>query len=200
MQERLMKVRLKRLMMLGVLLVLFTPFSFGKPITYVIDPSHTFPAFEADHMGGLSLWRGKINSTSGEIILDKKNKTGYVNVVMEMDSIDFGNDKMTKQAKSDDMFDVEEFPQAKYEGILINFQDGSPTKVEGELTLHGITKKVDLEIKAFKCKLHPFKLREVCGADIRGNIMRDDFGISYAKMMGFKMDVALRIGVEAIKK
>ena len=195
-----MKLRLKRLMMLGVLLVLFTPFSFGKPVTYVIDPSHTFPAFEADHMGGLSLWRGKINSTSGEIILDKKNKTGYVNVVMEMDSIDFGNDKMTKQAKSDDMFDVEEFPQAKYEGILINFQDGSPTKVEGELTLHGITKKVDLEIKAFKCKLHPFKLREVCGADIRGNIMRDDFGISYAKMMGFKMDVALRIGVEAIKK
>ena len=195
-----MKVRLKRLMMLGVLLVLFTPFSFGKPITYVIDPSHTFPAFEADHMGGLSLWRGKINSTSGEIILDKKNKTGYVNVVMEMDSIYFGNDKMTKQAKSDDMFDVEEFPQAKYEGILIDFQDGSPTKVEGELTLHGITKKVDLEIKAFKCKLHPFKLREVCGADIRGNIMRDDFGISYAKMMGFKMDVALRIGVEAIKK
>ena len=195
-----MKVRLKRLMMLGVLLVLFTPFSFGKPVTYVIDPSHTFPAFEADHMGGLSLWRGKINSTSGEIILDKKNKTGYVTVVMEMDSIDFGNDKMTKQAKSDDMFDVEEFPQAKYEGILINFQDGSPTKVEGELTLHGITKKVDLEIKAFKCKLHPFKLREVCGADIRGNIMRDDFGISYAKIMGFKMDVALRIGVEAIKK
>ena len=195
-----MKVRLKRLTMLGVLLVLFTPFSFGKPVTYVIDPSHTFPAFEADHMGGLSLWRGKINSTSGEIILDKKNRTGYVTVVMEMDSIDFGNDKMTKQAKSDDMFDVEEFPQAKYEGILINFQDGSPTKVEGELTLHGITKKVDLEIKAFKCKLHPFKLREVCGADIRGNIMRDDFGISYAKMMGFKMDVALRIGVEAIKK
>ena len=195
-----MKVRFKRLMMMVALLVLYTPFSFGKPVTYVIDPSHTFPAFEADHMGGLSLWRGKINSTSGEIILDKKNRTGYVTVVMEMDSIDFGNDKMTKQAKSDDMFDVEEFPQAKYEGILINFQDGSPTKVEGELTLHGITKKVDLEIKAFKCKLHPFKLREVCGADIRGNIMRDDFGISYAKMMGFKMDVALRIGVEAIKK
>ena len=186
--------------MMIVLLVSVAPLSFGKPVTYEIDPNHTFPAFEADHMGGLSLWRGKINSTYGEIILDKKNRTGYVTVVMEMDSIDFGNDKMTKQAKSDDMFDVEEFPQARYEGTLINFQDGSPTKVEGELTLHGITKKVDLEIKAFKCRLHPFKLREVCGADIRGNIMRDDFGISYAKMMGFKMDVALRIGVEAIKK
>ena len=194
-----MKVRLKRLMMI-VLLVSVAPLTFGKPVTYEIDPNHTFPAFEADHMGGLSLWRGKINSTSGEIILDKKNKTGSVNVVMEMLSIDFGHDEMNKRAKSDDMFDIQEFPQASYEGKLINFQDGAPTKVEGELTLHGITKKVDLEIKAFKCKLHPFKLREVCGADIRGNIMRDDFGISYAKMMGFKMDVALRIGVEAIKK
>ena len=194
-----MKVRLKRLMMI-VLLVSVAPLSFGKPVTYEIDPNHTFPAFEADHMGGLSLWRGKINSTSGEIILDKKNKTGSVNVVMEMLSIDFGHDEMNERAKSDDMFDIEEFPQAKYEGLLINFQDGSPTKVEGELTLHGITKKVDLEIKAFKCRLHPFKLREVCGADLRGNIMRDDFGIKYGKMLGFKMGVALRIGVEAIKK
>jgi polyisoprenoid-binding protein YceI len=194
-----MKVRLKRLMMI-VLLVSVAPLSFGKPVTYVIDPSHTFPAFEADHMGGLSLWRGKINSTSGEIILDKKNKTGSVNVVMEMLSIDFGHDEMNKRAKSDDMFDIEEFPQASYEGKLINFQDGAPTKVEGELTLHGITKNVDLEIKAFKCRLHPFKLREVCGADLRGNIMRDDFGIKYGKVLGFKMGVALRIGVEAIKK
>ena len=194
-----MKVRLKRLMMI-VLLVSVVPLSFGKPVIYEIDPNHTFPAFEADHMGGLSLWRGKINSTSGEIILDKKNKTGSVNVVMEMLSIDFGHDEMNKRAKSDDMFDIEEFPQASYEGKLINFQDGTPTKVEGELTLHGITKNVDLEIKAFKCRLHPFKLREVCGADLRGNIMRDDFGIKYGKMLGFKMGVALRIGVEAIKK
>ena len=194
-----MKVRLKRLMMI-VLLVSVVPLSFGKPVIYEIDPNHTFPAFEADHMGGLSLWRGKINSTSGEIILDKKNKTGSVIVVMEMLSIDLGHDEMNKCAKSDDMFDIKELPQASYEGKLINFQDGAPTKVEGELTLHGITKNVDLEIKAFKCRLHPFKLREVCGADLRGNIMRDDFGIKYGKMLGFKMGVALRIGVEAIKK
>ena len=194
-----MNESLKRLMMI-MLLVSVAPLSFGKSVTYEIDPNHTFPAFEADHMGGLSLWRGKINSTSGEIVLDKKNKTGSVNVVMEMLSIDFGHDEMNKRAKSDDMFDIEEFPQASYEGKLINFQDGAPTKVEGELTLHGITKNVDLEIKVFKCRLHPFKLREVCGADLRGNIMRDDFGIKYGKVLGFKMGVALRIGVEAIKK
>ena len=112
----------------------------------------------------------------------------------------FGHDGMNKHAKGDDMFDIEKFPEAKYQGVLIDFQDGAPTKVEGKLTLHGITKEVDLDIKTFKCKIHPFKFKEVCGADIHGNIMRDDFDISYGKMLGFKMDVALRIGVEAIKK
>ena len=195
-----MKIKSNHLIVMFVLQLLITSHSLGKPVTYEIDPSHTFPAFEADHMGGLSLWRGKINSTSGEIILDKKNKTGSVNVVMQMDSIDFGHDGMNKHAKGDDMFGIEEFPEAKYEGTLIDFQDGAPTKVEGKLTLHGITKKVDLDVMAFKCKIHPFKLKQVCGADVHGKIMRDDFGISYGKLLGFKMDVALRIGVEAIKK
>ena len=195
-----MKTRLNQLATILVTVFLFSTLSYAKPVTYIIDPSHTFPTFEADHMGGLSLWRGKITSTSGEIILDEKDETGSVSVVMEMSSLDFGHEEMNKHAKSDDMFDIEKFPQAIYQGNLTGFDDGVPSKVEGELTLHGITKKVDLNIKTFKCKLSPFKLKRVCGADVHGNIMRDDFGVSYAKAFGFKMDVALRIGVEAIKK
>ena len=185
-------------------LVLLSPFCISftqaKPITYEIDSSHTFPAFEADHMGGLSLWRGKINSTSGEIVLDKDKETGSVNVIMDMSTIDFGHEGMNKHAKNSDMFDVEKYPEAVYKGNLTDFIDGAPTKVKGSLTLHGVTKPVDLDIKSFKCRLHPFKLKQVCGADAYGNIMRDDFGVDYAKRLGFKMEVALRIGVEAIKK
>ena len=175
-------------------------FTQAKPVTYEIDSSHTFPAFEADHMGGLSLWRGKINSTSGEIVLDKDKETGSVNVIMDMSTIDFGHEGMNKHAKNSDMFDVEKYPEAVYKGNLTDFIDGAPTKVKGSLTLHGVTKPVDLDIKSFKCRLHPFKLKQVCGADAYGNIMRDDFGVDYAKRLGFKMEVALRIGVEAIKK
>jgi polyisoprenoid-binding protein YceI len=185
-------------------LVLLSPFCISftqaKPITYEIDSSHTFPAFEADHMGGLSLWRGKINSTSGEIVLDKDKETGSVNVIMDMSTIDFGHEGMNKHAKNSDMFDVEKYPEAIYKGSLTDFIDGAPTKVKGSLTLHGVTKPVDLDIKSFKCRLHPFKLKQVCGADAYGSIMRDDFGVDYAKRLGFKMEVALRIGVEAIKK
>ena len=195
-----MKKNLPTLISLVLLSSLCISFTQAKPITYEIDSSHTFPAFEADHMGGLSLWRGKINSTSGEIVLDKDKETGSVNVIMDMSTIDFGHEGMNKHAKNSDMFDVEKYPEAVYKGNLTDFIDGAPTKVEGSLTLHGVTKPVDLDIKSFKCRLHPFKLKQVCGADAYGNIMRDDFGVDYAKRLGFKMEVALRSGVEAIKK
>ena len=195
-----MKKNLPTLISLVLLSSFCISFTQAKPITYEIDSSHTFPAFEADHMGGLSLWRGKINSTSGEIVLDKDKETGSVNVIMDMSTIDFGHEGMNKHAKNSDMFDVEKYPEAVYKGNLTDFIDGAPTKVKGSLTLHGITKPVDLDIKSFKCRLHPFKLKQVCGADAYGNIMRDDFGVDYAKRLGFKMEVALRIGVEAIKK
>ena len=195
-----MKKNLPILISLVLLSSFCISFTQAKPITYEIDSSHTFPAFEADHMGGLSLWRGKINSTSGEIVLDKDKETGSVNVIMDMSTIDFGHEGMNKHAKNSDMFDVEKYPEAVYKGNLTDFIDGAPTKVKGSLTLHGVTKPVDLDIKSFKCRLHPFKLKQVCGADAYGNIMRDDFGIDYAKRLGFKMEVALRIGVEAIKK
>ena len=195
-----MKKKFPTLISLVLLSYFCISFTQAKPITYEIDSSHTFPAFEADHMGGLSLWRGKINSTSGEIVLDKDKETGSVNVIMDMSTIDFGHEGMNKHAKNSDMFDVEKYPEAVYRGNLTDFIDGAPTKVKGSLTLHGVTKPVDLDIKSFKCRLHPFKLKQVCGADAYGNIMRDDFGVDYAKRLGFKMEVALRIGVEAIKK
>ena len=195
-----MSVNLSRIVTALSSLFLLSSLSLGEPVTYEIDSSHTFPAFEADHMGGLSLWRGKINSTSGEVVLDEENETGSVNVVMDMSSIDFGHDGMNRHAKSDDMFDVEKYPESLYVGQLTNLIDGKPTKVEGKLTLHGVTKEVNLDINAFKCMLHPRKLKRACGADASAMIMRDDFKIDYAKMFGFKMDVALRIGIEAIKK
>lgn len=180
------------------LLVLAAEQSISKMKIYQIDSNHTYPSFEADHMGGLSFWRGKINSTSGEIRLDKKASLGSVNVTMDMATIDFGHDKMNDHAKNEDMFDVKKFPTATFRGRLVDFIDQTPTKVEGQLTLHGVTKPLTLEIVKFKCMFHPFKMREACGADARGVIMRDEFGIDYAKMMGFDMRVELRISVEAI--
>jgi len=173
--------------------------AFAAPVKYNIDPNHTFPSFTADHMGGLSNWRGKIKSTSGDVTVDTAAQTGTVNVKMNVDTIDFGHDKMNTHAKSAEIFDTTKFPEATYTGKLAGFKNGAPTEVDGSLTLHGVTKPVKLKINSFLCKQHPMLKKEVCGADASGKINREDFGVSYGKAYGFKQDVELQIQIEAVK-
>lgn len=171
----------------------------AAPVTYQIDSNHTYPSFEADHMGGLSTWRGKFNASSGTITLDEQAQTGTVEVKIDTASIDFGHDKMNAHARSADMFDVANYPTATYTGTLTSFVDGAPTEVDGTLELRGVKKPVKLTINKFLCKPHPMAKREVCGADASGSFNREDFGISYGKQLGFDMGVKLLIQVEALK-
>jgi polyisoprenoid-binding protein YceI len=171
----------------------------AAPVTYDIDPNHTYPSFEADHLGGLSVWRGKFDKSEGTIVLDKEKGTGTVEVTVDASSIDFGHAKLNEHARGPEMFDVTKFPTATYKGTLAKFKDGSPTEVKGELTLHGVTKPVTLTISQFLCKPHPLLKKEVCGADASGTFNRADFGISYGDKYGFKQDVKLAIQVEAVR-
>lgn len=173
--------------------------AFAAPVKYNVDPGHTYPSFEADHMGGLSVLRGKFNTSSGSIVVDKEAQTGTVEITIDTKSIDFGHDKLNAHAASGEMFDAEKFPTATYSGKLTNFKNGAPTEVDGSLTLHGVTKPVKLTVGKFLCKQHPMSKKDVCGADASATINREDFGITYGKQLGFDMNVALRIQVEAVK-
>lgn len=169
----------------------------AEPVTYNIDSAHTYPAFEADHQGGLSIWRGKIERSSGTVIFDKEAQTGSVEVTMDMSSINFGHAGMNEHAMTADMLDVEKFPTAVYMGQLVNFENGSPTEIEGTLTMHGVTQPVTLAVERFRCQPHFRHGREVCGADASATIDREAFGVDYDKDHGFFMDVDLMITIEA---
>jgi polyisoprenoid-binding protein YceI len=144
----------------------------------------------------MSFWRGKFNSTTGTIVLDKEAGTGTVDITVDAASIDFGLEDMNKHARSADMFDVEKFPTATFKGKLARFKDGTPTEVDGELTLHGVTKPLKLTIHSFKCKPNR-EQKDYCGADASAKFDREDFGISFGKSFGFLTDVTLQIQVEA---
>lgn len=167
-------------------------------VEYRIDPDHTYPSFEADHLGGLSVWRGKFNHSSGTVTLDKAGGSGTVNVVVDMKSADFGQDQLNEKAQGKELFDTANYPQAIYKGQLAGFVDGKPTRVTGTLTLHGVTRPLELKIDSFKCMPHPLLKREVCGADALTTFQRDAFGMDAGKPYGFSMAVTLRIQVEAI--
>jgi len=189
---------MKKIQWVSLLSLVFCASAGAAPVTYNIDPTHTFPSFEADHMGGLSVWRGKFDKTSGTVTLDKAAKTGTVDIVVDATSVNYGLGIMDEKAKSAELFDVAKYPTATYKGKLDGFVNGAPTKVVGNLTLHGVTKPVDLKIQSFKCIQHPMYKREVCGADALTTIKRNEFGMDAGKAYGFSMDVTLRIQVEAL--
>jgi polyisoprenoid-binding protein YceI len=170
----------------------------AEPVTYQVDPAHTYPSFEADHFGGVSTWRGKFTKSSGTIVIDREKGTGTVDITVDPSSIAFGNAKLDEHVKSPEMFDVAKYPTASYKGKLTGFKNGVPTQVDGEFTLHGVTRPLTLTINSFKCMTYPDK-KEHCGADVSGTINRADYGVSYGEKYGFKMDTKLAIQVEGVR-
>src|SRR6476659_2567542 len=88
----------------------------AAPATYKVDTEHTHPSFEADHFGGMSVWRGKFNESSGTVVIDREAKSGTVDIVINTNSIDFGLEKLETHVKSGDagMLDTAKFPTATY--------------------------------------------------------------------------------------
>jgi len=115
-----------------------------------------------------------------------------------MKSADFGLDALNKVAGGKELFEVAKYPKAVFKGTLEGFANGAPTRAVGTLEMHGKTNPVTLEIRKFKCVMHPMFKREVCGADVYAALDREQFGIDAGKAYGFSMSVDLRIQVEAV--
>ncbi len=160
---------------LALPLVVLVAAAAAQPVTYTIDPDHTYPSFAADHMG-LSTWRGKFDHTTGTITLDRTKHTGKVHIVTQIDSIDFGNPPLAQMVLRDAIpgslcktqctfFDAAKYPTAVYDGKLADFVAGAPTRAVGALTLHGVTRPLELKIGHFRCIPDPvLRPRERCGA------------------------------------
>ena len=180
-------------------LLLGTSIVSAAPESYTIDPTHTYPSFEADHMGGLSVWRGKFRSSSGTVTYDAAGQSGEVNITIDPASVDFGMEALDAEAKGPDMFNVAKYPTASYKGKLAQFKDGAPTAVVGQFTFHGVTRPLTLKIRSFKCAPNPMTKKQTCGADAIATFDRGEYGMDYGRAYGFRMAVNLAIQVEAMK-
>ena len=170
----------------------------AAPDNYTIDPAHTYPSIEFSHMG-MSVWRGKFNKTTGKISLDRAARTGTVEVVIDISSINFGLAAMDEKARSDDFFDAAKFPTATYKG-KVHFAGDKPGIVNGQITIRGVTRPATLSINLFNCMPHPMLKKEVCGADAEGELNWSEYGMKLSQYgQGDAGKVRLRIQVEAIK-
>jgi polyisoprenoid-binding protein YceI len=164
---------------------------------YTIEPFHTYPSFEVPHQG-ISFWRGKFNKTSGKIWLDREKQTGRVEITVDTATANFGLPILDQRVRGEEWFDVEKYPTATYVGDSMTFRGGVPVAVNGQLTLRGVTRPVKLDIVEFKCTEHPMFKREVCGADVRAEFDRREFGM-VQDIFDNNGTVRLQIQVEALK-
>jgi polyisoprenoid-binding protein YceI len=188
------------LIAVGALASSFSLGAFAAADTYQLDPTHTYPSFEADHFGGLSVWRGKFAKSSGTVTLDRAAKTGTVDVTVDPASVETGNTKLDDHLKTDTFFDVTKYPSVTYKGTDIKFDGDKPVEVIGSLTIRGVTKPLNLTIESFKCMQHPVLKREVCGVEASAHFNRNDYGMDFGAKYGFNMDTKLHIQAEGIKQ
>ncbi len=171
----------------------------AAPATYSVDPTHTFASFEITHFGTSTI-RGRFDKKEGSVTFDRAAKTGKVEITIDMASINSGVAPFDGHLKSKDLFNVAEFPTAKFVGDKFSFTGDKVTAVSGTLTLMGKTQPVTLKATNFNCYDNPMVKREVCGGDFETVLQRSAFGITYALPMAAPDNVRLLVQVEAVKQ
>lgn len=163
---------------------------------YTIDPFHTYPNFEIDHLG-FSIMHGRFGKTEGSLTIDWAKNTGSVDITIDAASIDTGMKKRDDHLRSPDFINAAEFPEITYKSTKVVINADKSAKVEGDLTLMGVSKPVTLTVKRINCGDHPMqKGTYVCGLNAEGMIKRSDFGVTYA-LPAVGDEMKLNIEVEA---
>jgi polyisoprenoid-binding protein YceI len=147
---------------------------------YTVDPAHSAAVFRVSHLG-LSWSYGRFGDVSGSFAIDAQNPSGTLFTLMaQVGSIDTGNAKRNEHLKSPDFFDAAQYPTVSFKSTSVRPVNGG-YEVEGDLTLHGVTKPITLNLKGGRTAEFPRGVQRT-GYVTEFSIKRSDFGMD--KMVG----------------
>lgn len=168
----------------------------AAPETYVIDGTHTYPRFSYNHFG-LSTQLSRFNTTTGTITLDREARTGTVDIVIDMTSVDTGYATFNEHIQGEDFLDTAQHPTATFKSTRVAFDGDTPVAIDGDLTIKGVTHPVTLQLSSFTAMPHPMVGKNAIGANANVTVKRSDFNAGkFAPNVGD--DVTIDIAVEAI--
>jgi polyisoprenoid-binding protein YceI len=163
---------------------------------YALDPVHTRIAFWIDH-AGFSNAIGTVSGSTGSLQFDPNDwSTARVEATIPLRNLDLGDAKWDKAAQG--LIDVDKFPEARFVSTRIVPVNEHVANVFGNLTLHGITREVELIVNFNQVKrlsLPPF--HRIAGFNAIATIHRSDFGIDAWKTL-IGDEIEMRIEVEAL--
>lgn len=181
-----------------LLLTLTASAALAAPETYVLDSSHTYPRFSYSHLG-LSTQLSRFNTTTGKVVFDKAAKSGSVDIEIDAKSVDTGSTLFNQHIQGEDFLDTAKYPKAIFKSTNVVFEGEKPVKIEGNLTIKGVTKPVTLTVTSFQAMPHPMQKKDAIGANAYTTIKRSEFNAGkYAPNVGD--EVRIDIAIEAIKQ
>lgn len=173
--------------------------------TWQIDPMHTSVEFTVRHMM-ISNVKGTFEKTSGTITVEGADPTtAKIDAVIDASSINTRVEKRDADLKSPDFLDVAKYPSITFISTKVEAAGDGKWKVTGDLTLHGVTKPVVLDVEGTGAPIKDPFGNTRAGASATTKINRKDFGVAYNKALeagGVVVgdEVSITIDVEAIKK
>jgi polyisoprenoid-binding protein YceI len=166
--------------------------------TYKIDPGHSQVGFSIRHF--FSKIPGKFNTYEGTIALDPQDLSkSVVEVSIDTASIDTGNKDRDSHLQSPDFFDAQKFPKMTFKSTSIVPQGTNKATMKGDLTMHGVTKPVTLDVEILGMGTG-MGGRKTAGFEAKGKLNRQDFGVAWNKalegggaVLGDEVEIAINI-------
>jgi polyisoprenoid-binding protein YceI len=145
--------------------------------TYDVDGVHSGVVFSVRH-AGVSNFHGRFNELKGSFTFDPSDPTsGSFTAEIPVGSVDTGNEKRDEHLKAADFFNARQFPVASFASTSVAATDTPGVfAVEGDLTLHGVTKPIEAHLHWVGTG--SFRGKDVAGFDAKFSIKRSDFGIT----------------------
>ena len=171
------------------------------PGTWEFDPGHTEVGFEGRHLV-VTRVRGRFNKFVGRLIVAAKPEESVAELVIDAASVESGFKDRDEHLRSPDWFDVERHPTITFRSGRLSHATGSHWKAEGELTLKGITRPVELDVEFSGAVNDPWGNSKI-GATVTGKVDRHQFDLLWNLPLGAGGVVAARsvqltVNVEAV--
>ncbi len=190
---------------LSTLLLLFTLAVAGPAAAaeYQIDVSHSTVGFQVRHMA-ISKTKGFFDDYTGSFSFEPgKTESWSCEAVIQAASINTNNQKRDDHLRSEDFFNVADFPTLTFKSTGVEMEDASEGVLKGELTIHGVTKSVEMEFEVLGTVTDPWG-NDRAGFSAELKINRKDFGLSYNSVLeagGLVVgdEVKITLEVEGIK-
>src|SRR5665213_3276994 len=171
--------------------------------TYQIDPAHSAAQFKVRHMMIANV-KGEFDKVSGTVNFDPANPSAStVEAIIDVASISTRDEQRDAHLKSADFFDVEKFPTINFKSKKVTASGSDSFSLTGDLTIHGVTKEVELKVEELteEAKDPWGNMRR--GAEAKTRINRKEFGMTFNMALdagGFVVgeDIDITIDVELI--